>query len=78
MRVLIGGLDVGDGYDAVLVQPQHLVVRDPVQSPVDRAQLDLQEAVEFQQQALLYVVVETPDGEVLPVLQVGYACRVLF
>lgn len=75
--MFVGRLDVGDRYDAVLVEPEHLVVGDWVKASIDRAQLDLQKAVELQQQALLDVVVQAPYREVFPVLQLGYTLWIL-
>ena len=57
MRMLVRRLDIGDGYDAVLVEPEDLVVGHGFEAAVDGAQLDLQEAVELQQQAFFDVVV---------------------
>lgn len=49
-----------------------------MQTAVNGAELDLQEAVEFQQQTLFDVVMEAANGEILLVLEVGDSLGVLY
>lgn len=48
-----------------------------MQTAINGAKLNLQEAVELQQETLFDVVMEAADGEIFSVLQIGNSLRVL-
>lgn len=65
--MLVGRLHISYRYYPVLIETQDLVVGYGMQTAINGAQLNLQEAVELQQQALLDVVMEAADGEIFSV-----------
>lgn len=68
---------VGYWYYPIFIEPEDFIVWYLMQTAVNGAQLDLQEAVEFQQKTLFDVVMEAADGEIFSVLQIGNSLRVL-
>lgn len=77
MRVFMRRLHVGYRYYPIFVDPEDLIVGHLMQAAVNGAKLNLQEAVELQQETLFDVVMEAADGEIFSVLQIGNSLRVL-
>lgn len=61
-------LYVRNRHYPVLVNSEDLVVGNAMQAAINRAQLNLQEAVEFQQETFFDVVMKAADGKVFFVL----------
>lgn len=70
-------LYVGYRYYPIFVDPEDLVVGYLMQTTVNGAKLNLQEAVELQEKTLFDVVMEAANGEIFSVLQIGNSLRVL-
>lgn len=77
VRVFMGCLHVSYRYYPILVDSEDLLVRHGMQATINGAQLNLQEAVELQQETLLDVVMEAADGEIFSVLQIGNSLWIL-
>jgi len=73
----MGCFHVSYRYNPVLVDSKDLLVRHGMQATINGAQLNLQEAVELQQETLLDVVMETADGEIFSVFQIGNSLWIL-
>lgn len=71
-------LHISDRYYPVFVEPEDLVVGQRMQAAVNGAELNLQEAVELQQQPLFDVVMKAPHGKILLILEVGDSLGVLY
>lgn len=73
----MGRLNVCDRYYPIFIEPEDLIVGDRMQTAVNGAKLNLQEAVELQQQTLFDVVMEAANSEILVVLEVADPLGVL-
>ena len=78
MRMFIRRFHISDRYYPVFIEPEDLVVGYWMQTAVNGAKLNLQEAVEFQQQTLFDVVMEPANSEILLVLEVADSLGVLY
>lgn len=70
-------LHIGNGYDPVLVQLEHLLSGNLRQASVHGPKLYLEERVQFEQQTLLNVIVEPSDCKVWLVFQLQYLWWIL-
>lgn len=70
-------LHIAPTHRPVLVDVQHLGIAQLATPAVDSAQLDLQEAVQLQQQSLFHVVVQASNGKAIVVRRVSYVRGVL-
>jgi len=64
----MGCLHISYRYYPVLVDSKNLFIGYGMQATINGPQLNLQEAVEFQQETFLDVVMEAANGEIFSVL----------
>lgn len=69
---------ISDRYYPVFIEPKDLVGGYWMQTAVNGAKLNLQEAVEFQQQTLFDVVMQATNREILLVLEVADSHGILY
>lgn len=78
MRMFMRRFHISDRYYPVFIEPKDLVGGYWMQTAVNGAKLNLQEAVEFQQQTLFDVVMQATNREILLVLEVADSHGILY